>query len=500
MRGITKDFAGGRVLHCVDFDLERGQVHALVGENGAGKSTLMKILAGVYPDYGGEVRIDGNEVSMRTPRTALDSGVAVIYQEFALAPHLSVADNIALGREVGGGLPGGISHRKTKTRSAEEAAALDIELPMDALAGDLSVADQQLTEIVKAVSRHARVLVMDEPTARLSGPERERLFQIIEGLSGRGVGIVYISHFLEEIFAVASQVTVLGDGHRVAAQPLSELDLRQLAKLMVGDKFQEIETTTRRHLEHDAATDEFALALEGLGVAGQMSPTNLRIRRGEVVALAGLQGSGRGALAKAVVGDQAESFGKIKTSSYQGLPGNPLEAMKAGVVMVPADRKAVGLLSVRPVSDNIAVGALTRLARVGVIAPQKRNALVGELVERFHVHPPDPNVEVRALSGGNQQKVILARAVAAEADVLILDQPTAGVDIGAKVELYEQVDALASAGVAILLVSDDLTELLRLSDSIVLVHDGVAAEPVPTSQFDRASLLAAIAGKVQSTT
>jgi len=500
MRGITKDFPGGRVLHGVDFAVGRGEVHALVGQNGAGKSTLMKILAGVHPDHGGDILVEGRRVEMSSPKRALDQGIAVIYQEFALAPDLSVAANIALGREPTLGVPGSLNHRKMIERSRRDAERLGIELPMERPVGELSVGDQQLTEIVKAVSRNAQVLVMDEPTARLSSEERDRLFGIIRRLSESGVGIVYISHFLEEIFSVASRVTVLRDGERITTQPLEELTVKELARLMVGDKFREIEVGTREHLAADHGSSEPALVLEGLEIERCVAPTSLTIRKGEVLGLAGLQGAGRTELADAIVGNRAaHRRGRIRTASFSGLPRNPRHALRAGIIMLPASRKTQGILAVRPVAENIAVAALGRgLTRLGFLRTAKRRQLIGDLMRRFAVKPQDTSVEITALSGGNQQKVLFARATAADADVLILDQPTAGVDVGATVELYDQIDALTASGLAVLLISDDLTELLRLSDSIVLMKDGVAGEPRPASSYDRASLLAAITGKAES--
>ncbi len=496
MRGITKDFPGGRVLHGVDFRLETGEVHALVGENGAGKSTLMKVLAGLYPDHGGTIELAGSPANMRTPRSALAEGVAVIYQEFALAPDLTVAENIALGREPGLGIAGSISHRAVRARSAREARELGIDLPMDAPVGDLGVADQQLTEIVKAVARNARVLVMDEPTARLSAKERDRLFEIIRGLSERGVGIVYISHFLEEIFSVATRVTVLRDGELVVCDELRNLDLAQLARLMVGDKFREIELSTRQNLSSTSQEKVVALEVDGLSVEGSVHPTSFTVHRGEVIGFAGLQGSGRTEMVDAIVGNRpVRRSGTIRTSRFAGLPRNPCAALSAEVLLLPAARKTQGILTVRPVAENIVIAALDRhLSVAGFVRTRKRRARVEQLMERFAVRPLDSRLDIGALSGGNQQKALFARATAAEAAVLILDQPTAGVDVGATVELYDQVDALTAAGVAVILVSDDLTELLRLSDTIVLMKDGVASAPRPASAFDRASLLAAITG------
>jgi ABC-type sugar transport system ATPase subunit len=496
MRGITKDFASGRVLHGIDFRLRAGEVHALVGENGAGKSTLMKILAGLYPDHGGTIELDGRLVAMRSPRGALDQGIAVIYQEFALAPDLTVAENIALGREPSLGAVGMISHRNISRQSAEEAKALGIDLPMDTPVAEISVADQQLTEIVKAVARQARVLVMDEPTARLSSNERGRLFEIIRRLSARGVGIVYISHFLEEIFSVASKATVLRDGRRVACEPLDRLDLTRLSHLMVGEKFREIEMDTRSRLADGGGKPEEALVVDQLAVDGVVEPITFRLHRGEVIGLAGLQGSGRTALANAIVGkDRAKRRGQIRTRRFTGLPRDPNQALAAGILMLPANRKTQGILGVRPVGENLAISALRNVVgRGGIIRTKLRERLIDEMMHRFAVRPSDSSREINSLSGGNQQKALFARATAAHAEILILDQPTAGVDVGATVELYDQVDALTGNGVAVLLISDVLTELLRLSDTIILMRNGVATPARPSGDYNRATLLAAITG------
>ncbi len=296
MRGISKSFAGGEVLHGVDLSLERGEVRALVGQNGAGKSTLMKILGGVYPDYDGEIRIEDQVVRLLQPHDAIANGVAVIYQDFALVPELTVAENISLGQEPSGRLPGTLAHRAVAVRAAEESRRYGIPLPMDAPVSRLSVAEQQLTEIVKALARDARILVMDEPTARLSGAERDRLFEIIRTLSGNGVGIVYISHFLEEIFTVTRTVTVLRDGSVVASQPTSSLDLTALTTLMVGAELRGFERQ-----EHAQADAPVVFRVDDLVVAAR-EPASFEVRAGEVLGFAGLVGSGRSRMARALVG------------------------------------------------------------------------------------------------------------------------------------------------------------------------------------------------------
>lgn len=494
MLGITKDFPGGRVLHGVDLKLHRGEVHALVGQNGAGKSTLMKILAGHYPDHGGTITVDGRLVHMRSPKSALDQCIAIIYQEFALAPDLTVAENIALGREPRHSLTGFVDRAELLRRSGAEAKSLGIDLPLDVPVGKLSVAQQQLTEIVKAVARDAQVLVMDEPTARLSSSERDQLFVIIRKMSKKGVGIVYISHFLEEVFAIATNATVLRDGHCVAKGPLSELNVGKLARLIVGDMFRELDISKRKKLGNAALARPPLLEVKDLFVEAMVKPSSFTLHRGEVIGLAGLQGSGRTDLADALVGNgEPRRGGKVSINGFTGLFNSPHDALAKGVLMLPASRKTQGILPTRPLSENIAIGALRlELTKWGIVRKTAWSRVVDSMLDRFSVRPRDPSYPIASLSGGNQQKILFARAVAAKASVLILDQPTAGVDVGATAEIYDQIDALTEAGMGVIVISDDLNELLRLSDRIFLVKEGAIIDDRPAAEYNRASLLAAI--------
>ncbi len=491
MRQIRKSFAAGEVLHGVDFTLERGQIHALVGQNGAGKSTLMKVLGGVYPDHSGEVSLEGQPIRLSSPGAALDHGIAVIYQDFALVPAFSVADNIALGREPRGGFPGSISHRALRARSAQEAAALGIDVPVGQPVGRLGVAEQQLTEVVKALSRNARILVMDEPTARLSPAERDRLFDTMRRLKQGGVGIVYISHFLEEVFLVADQVTVLRDGNVVATRPAAELDLPSLASLMVGSTLAVLQRETDRRVRPGTA----ALEIRDFSPARRPS-VSLAIQPGEIVGLAGLVGSGRTRLARAIVGDLPSTGDRL----VRGGPApfrSPVDAAAAGILLLPEDRKRDGLVLPSTVASNLSLTALRgALSRRGFVRRGERRRLVTDLVERFRILPPDPDRPVKTLSGGNQQKVLMGRAFGARASVLILDQPTAGVDVGVKAELYGQVREMARDGVAFIIISDDLDELLLLADRIMVMRAGAADQPRPAESFSRAGLLEAITRQV----
>ncbi|MCW1411260.1 sugar ABC transporter ATP-binding protein [Rhizobium sp. 1AS11] len=491
MRNIRKAFSGVQVLRGVDFALQPGEIHALVGHNGAGKSTLMKVLGGNFADYEGEVRLTGQEVRLTTPRDALERGVAIIYQDFSLVPELTVADNIALGREPRGRVPGTLAHARMRDRSRQEAATLGITLPMDIAVRRLGVGAQQLTEIVRACSQDVRILVMDEPTARLAPAERELLFATMRRMAKeRQVGIVYISHFLEEVCRLADTVTVMRDGLVVESGPGSTYTVDSLANLLVGHDL------PSQHVPPASAHAAPASAQEVLSatdlVIGGRRPLNLAIKNGEIVGLAGLVGSGRTRLARALVGD-VRSSGTISIGGRPIRRLTPERATKAGLALVPEDRKASGLALAASVEANIVVSAVAKLLSVaGIVRPGSRPRLAEEMIKRFVIRPPDRRKAVGNLSGGNAQKVLLARAVGSRPLAMILDQPTAGVDIGAKAELHNQIRRAANEGAGILVISDDLEELLELSDRIVVMNAGTLTGDYPSAGLNRASLLAAM--------
>lgn len=489
MRDIRKSFSGGQVLFGIDFALERGQIHALVGHNGAGKSTLMKTLGGNFADYQGHILIDGEECRLEVPKQALERGIAIIYQDFSLIPDLSVADNIGLGREPAGRFRGLVSHGELRRRSEREAAELGIDLPLDERVRNLGVARQQMTEIVRACSQNVRILVMDEPTARLAPAERQHLFATMRRMaSTRGVGIVYISHFLEEVCEIADCVTVLRDGRVVETGQIANYDVEKLAGLLVG------ETVARQPVltgEAAAIKGGEALELRELGVAGRR-PVNLSIAKGEIVGLAGLVGAGRTRLARAIIGDVA-SKGDVTVAGRRFTRRTPERAAALGLVMVPEDRKLSGLALTSSVEANVVVSALGHLlSRFGIVRPGSRAKLADEMIDRFGIRPRDRHRAAGNLSGGNAQKVLIARAVAARAKAMILDQPTAGVDVGAKGELHNQIRHAANEGAGVLLISDDLDEILELCSRVVVMNSGTAEMILPTGGLSRAELLAAI--------
>ncbi len=490
MQSIRKSFAGVEVLHGVDFAIRPGEVHALVGHNGAGKSTLMEVLGGSYPDYSGEIAIDGIAQDIRTPRASLEAGIAIIHQDFALVPELDVAHNIALGREPAGRTRATIAHGDLARRSAQEAQRFGIALPMRTPVGRLGVADQQLTEIVRALARDVRYLVMDEPTARLAPAERAQLFTIIRSLAAQGVGIVYISHFLDEVIDIGNRVTVLRDGVVVAERPTAQCTADRLAAELVGEREAEV-VQAARPTAAQTSTRPARLTARGIGVGrGNLS---LTVDGGEIVALAGLVGSGRTRLARALIGD-LKVAGEVAVDGRPIRRRNPAACARAGLVLVPEDRKRSGLVLTGSVRDNIELTALGTgpkggLARRGIVRFGAVNRIVAALLTRFRVRPHDPTALVTNLSGGNAQKVLFARTVAADPKAVIFDQPTAGVDVGAKAELHAQVASMAQAGAAVLVISDDLDEMLELADRVLVLAAGTISHDLAAGQLDRATLL-----------
>lgn len=497
LRNIRKSFSSVEVLKGVDFDLRRGEIHALIGHNGAGKSTLIKVISGLYPDYSGTVSVNGKTVELRTPHVAADNQIAVIYQDFALVPEFTVAENIALGREptrLSGFL---LPHGEMRHRSECEIAEFELDLPLDTPVRRLGVAGKQMTEIAKALARRARVLIMDEPTARLAPNERARLFDIMRQLAASGVGIVYISHFLDEIREVTDRVTVLRDGGVVASAETRSVDIEEMARLLTGDE-KATGSVVRSAVggNRGRMTDTAALELSNFSVYGR-PPIDLAVAHGEIVGIAGLVGSGRTSLARAILGDIPAS-GTLRIDGKAGGQITPGRAARLGIAMVPEDRKLTGLALQASIAANMELTALgTYLGYWGLVRRDLARQVIEDAIDRFRILPRDPNRPVGHLSGGNAQKVLMARAALAKPKVLLLDQPTAGVDIGAKTETHRQIRELAATGAAVLLISDDLDELLGLADRIAVMTEGVMGPAVDAEQFNRSTLLAAISRNVE---
>ena len=467
MRGITKSFAGNRVLAGVSLRAAAGEVHALVGENGAGKSTLMKILAGVHQPDGGEVLIEGRPVRFQRPADALARGVAMIYQELSLAPHLTVAENIFLGREPLQFAPlGVVDRREMNERARQLLADYGFRLDPRARTGRLSAADRQLVEITRATAEARRVVVMDEPTSSLTAHEAEELFRLIRDLKRRGLAVIYISHRLEELDRIADRLTILRDGREVYAGPRGELSHEEVIRHMAGRELKEIFPARR------AERGDVRLRVEGLSRAGKFEDVTFEARSGEVVGVAGLAGAGRTELIEAVFGAQPADRGEVYLDGARLGATTPDRAVALGLGLLTEDRKRTGLCLNQTLAMNLTLANVRALVKGWRLRRGRERLAAREYIERLHVRPPDPEKPVGRLSGGNQQKVLLGRWLFADSKLFLLDEPTRGVDVAARAEIYRAVNGLAEAGAAVVMVSSDLPELLGMADRILVMRRG----------------------------
>jgi ABC-type sugar transport system ATPase subunit len=473
MRGIDKSFPGVRALRGANLGVAAGEVHVLLGENGAGKSTLMKILAGEYAPDAGTMELDGAPYTPRSPEHAQASGVAMIHQELSIILPLTVGENVLLGDEPS--RFGVIDRRAQQRRARALLQAVGCDLDPDTPASSLSVAQLQLVEIAKALRRDARVLIMDEPTAALTDAEADRLFEVIAGLRARGVAIVYISHRMPEIFAIGERVTVMRDGATVRTAALADTTVDALIADMVGRRVEQ------RVTKRPVALGDTTLVVEGLELGAASAPISFSVRAGEIFGLAGLMGSGRTEVARALFGADRPRAGEVRLGARR-LAGSVRDAIAAGMGFVSEDRKAQGLVLDCSAAANISLAVLSRLCRLGTIDLRREEAMAEGYRDRLRIRLPTVQQPVRTLSGGNQQKVIIARWLAAECHVLILDEPTRGVDVAAKSETYELMAELVERGVAILLISSDLPEVLGLADRVGVMREGRLAGILDRSQ------------------
>jgi ribose transport system ATP-binding protein len=480
-RGICKYFPGVRALDNVDFTVQRGSLNALLGENGAGKSTLMHILSGGMSSDEGQILLDGEPVKFRSPREAQDAGVAIIHQELNLVPDLSVAENIFLGREPRNRLRL-IDYRKMTADARRLLAMLDPSIDPGLVVGRLRVGAQQIVEIAKALSFDARVIIMDEPTSAISEQEIESLFRLIQTLKHRGVGIVYITHKLKELDRSADEITVMRDGRLIASKAFRDVSHDEMIRLMVGREL------TERFPKTAVSSLAEVLRVEGVSLqhAERIGEYVLRgvsfvVRSGEVVGLFGLMGAGRSELLQTIFGlHPGRSTGTVAVAGKQVRIRSPRDAIRAGIAMAPEDRKAEGLVLSMSVVENSSLSCLQRVTTFGFVRPVRERNLVSEFVRRMAIKTRSLSERVRNLSGGNQQKVVLAKWLATEPAVLLLDEPTRGIDVNAKREIYALIDELARGGMGIVVVSSEMPEILTIADRILVLAEGrVSAE------FDR---------------
>jgi rhamnose transport system ATP-binding protein len=488
LRAVEKAFGGVRALRGVDLALAPGEVHSLVGENGAGKSTLVRILGGVHQPDRGTVAIGGEDVQLHSPRDARARGVAVIHQEPALFPDLDVAENVFMGRQ-----PldrsRGIDWKRMYREVAELLHTLGVSLDPRAPVQGLSVADQQLVEIAKALSTDARVVVMDEPTAALSSRETDELFRIIGDLRARDVAVLFISHRLEEVFALSDTVTVLRDGAHVITASAAELDTTSLIRHMVGRELGDL------FPKEAAEIGEPALEVRGLTREGVFRDVSFSVRHGEIVGLAGLVGAGRSEVARALFAVDPRDAGTILRDGEPVAIGSPREAMKAGLAFVPEDRQHQGLVLEMAIADNATLPFLRRLTRFGLVQRRREREVARTFTERLQVRAAGLAQPVGSLSGGNQQKVVLAKWLATDPKVLILDEPTRGIDIGTKAEVHRIVSGLAAQGMAILLISSELPEVLAMADRVLVMHEGRVTGEFSRDEADQERIMRAATGQ-----
>ncbi len=465
LKGINKQYPGVRALVDVDFEVALGEVHALVGVNGAGKSTLIKILSGATRMDKGQISLSGDILHITSPHKAIDLGISVIYQEFNLVPELSVAENIFLGREPHSKM-GFVDYRRMYREVDALLDTLGAVVKSRTRVASLGVAQQQLVEIAKALAVKAKIIAMDEPTATLSLQETERLFSIVRRLKEEGRGIIFISHRMEEIFQIADRVTVLRDGRLVATRRLDEISRDELVEMILG------KTLKKYHSVREAVPRAESLRVDGLTRRGVLDDIHFSVRGGEILGIAGLVGAGKTELARAIVGLDRIDGGRVLVHGEPRRFRSPAEAIRAGVVLVPEDRKNLGLILGLSVRDNISLPSLLKFSRGGFINRKRELEAVGEMITNLTVKTPSEKQLVKNLSGGNQQKVVLAKWLLRGERVFIFDEPTRGIDVGAKVEIYQLINNLVKEGAAIVVISSEFEEILELSDRIVVMHAG----------------------------
>lgn len=487
MRGIVKEFPGVKALDQVDFTLLRGEIHALLGENGAGKSTLMKVLSGVYQKDGGEIKLDGQSVNITGPRQAQKLGIGIIHQEMNLVPALTVRENVFLGREPQK-LLGFVDKQQMHRETKEVLNRLGTEISPEALVGELSIGAQQMVEIAKALSYETRILIMDEPTAALTERESEHLFQIVRQLAASGVGIVYISHRMEELFALSDRITVMRDGTYVDTVITKETSFDSLVKLMVGREL------TERFPKKAASIGAEVIKVSHFSRKGILHDVSLTARAGEIVGISGLMGAGRTELARAIFGIDKVDQGEIFIDGNKQSIHSCIDAIKAGIALITEDRKNQGLVLPMSVGDNISLAVLGDVCKQSFISKAAEDALIDRQIKELKIKTPNAAQLVKNLSGGNQQKVVIAKWLSANPKVLIMDEPTRGVDVGAKAEIYYIMNMLAAAGVAILMISSELPEVLGMSDRILVMCRGRLAGEFTAAEATQEKIMAYAAG------
>jgi ribose transport system ATP-binding protein len=474
MRGIVKSYPGVQALRGVDLTLGRGEVLALIGENGAGKSTLMKVLGGATAADSGTISLSGRDVHFRSPHDSRTAGVSIIYQEFNLVPALTASENIFLGQEpVRGGF---IRRRVERRRSRELFGRLGIDIDFDTPCGRLTTAQQQLVEIAKALALESRLIVMDEPTAALTARETERLFAIIRDLKSHGIGVIYITHRLDEVFAITDRVTVLRDGKNVGARSIGDITRQQMVEMMVGREL------TGEFPQRTPAIGEPLLEVAGLSRGNAVRDVSFHVRRGEILAITGLVGAGRTEMVRLIFGADRRDAGEIHLAGKRLNIHSPADAIDAGIGLLTEDRKHQGLSLIHSVRENFGLPSLVRLSQLGFVRQRQERGEFAEAIRSLKIRVADQEQRAGNLSGGNQQKIVLAKWLARNCQLLIFDEPTRGIDVGARYEIYQLLGEFAAQGKAIVMISSDLPEALGMADRILVMRGGRITGEIPDAR------------------
>ena len=493
MTGINKSFSGVHVLKDVHLNVRKGEVHALMGENGAGKSTLIKILSGVYSRDSGTVKVKGEEVAFANPKDAEERGINIIHQELNIIPHLTVTQNMFLGKELTYGKFGFLNKKAMKEATLESLKELGVtNINPEEPAGNLSVGQQQMIEIARALATKSELIIMDEPTAALTDREIEILFQVVNSLRERGVSIIYVSHRMEEIFQICDRITVLRDGEYIGTENIKDTSFDEVVRMMVGRELGE------RFPTRSSEIGEVIFEVEDLEIKNLFEKVNFEVRAGEILGIAGLMGAGRTEIMETIFGYRKKSKGIVKLNGKELVIKHPLDAIKAGLAFITEDRKDKGLVINASIRENIALTNINSISSKGVISKTRETELVNKLMKKLHVRAAGMNQEVKRLSGGNQQKVVIAKWIGINPKVLLLDEPTRGVDIGAKKEIYSIMNELSENGVAIIMVSSELPEVLGVSDRIMVIHEGKVTGVLNREEADQEKIMVAATGRVNN--
>lgn len=491
MKGISKHFYGVQALAKVDLRVEEGEVHVLVGENGAGKSTLMKILSGAYQRDSGEIFFDGEKLELSSPLAAQEKGISIIYQEFNLIPGLTVAENIYLGREPQK-KSGLVDWKKLYKNTSKVLDRLDTDINPKILVKKLSVAEQQFVEIAKALSFGSKLIIMDEPSATLTPGEIRKLFNVIENLKADAVSIIYISHHLDELFEIGDSVTVLRDGELISRDQVKDVDKDYIIKQMVGREL------TKSFPERKKEPGEVVLEINNISRAGILNNISFDLRKGEILGIAGLVGSGRTELVRAIYGADLKDKGEIKLFGNKVEINSPKDSIENGIGLLPEDRKQQGLVLEQPVKSNVTLARLEELVDKYLINQNKEEKEVNKFVDDLNIKTPSIETLAKSLSGGNQQKVVLAKWLFTDSNILIFDEPTRGIDVGAKFEIYLLMNKLTELGKSIIMISSDMPEIIGMSDRVLVVHQGEITGEFNKEELTQEKIMQSAAGEVEN--